>query len=290
MQHKVKATYLRLPCYKQISALSISLFLMIKQSQIPYFPGFPDSLKLIFNVSGSPLFELVDVFTTAIATSLIFWFVFNYLPDQKNKKHAMLHCAGYIENIYSLLDELFSFIMLSYSLDKSIDNCHIEEIDEIVFCRKTIYYRDETAPEGVEAVSEFILLNECLRIIPRVMEIIQTIDCSSYCACLDDRLLHYFDLIKENELVNNLNRYKRLSQQSLQAFSFHIPFDFISSLYVAKKQLGAVLTSPPLAHQYKLATEAEKEKRLSENMSYEKELKDQNKLDAVSEVVEVFRY
>ena len=119
MQHKVKATYLRLPCYKQISALSISLFLMIKQSQIPYFPGFPDSLKPIFNVSGSPLFELVDVFTTAIATSLIFWFVFNYLPDQKNKKHAMLHCAGYIENLYSLLDELFSFIMLSYSSDKS---------------------------------------------------------------------------------------------------------------------------------------------------------------------------
>ena len=122
------------------------------------------------------------------------------------------------------------------------------------------------------------------------MEIIQTIDCSSYCACLDDRLLHYFDLIKENELVNNLNRYKRLSQQSLQAFSFHIPFDSISSLYVAKKQLGAVLTSPPSAHQYKLATEAEKEKRISANMSYEKELIDQNKLDAVSEVVEVFRY
>ena len=49
-----------------------------------------------------------------------------------------------------------------------------------------------------------------------------------------------------------------------------------------KKQLGAVLTSPPSAHKYKLATEAEKEKRISANMSYEKELIDQNKLDAVS--------
>lgn len=85
MQHKVKATYLRLPCYKQISALSISLFLMIKQSQIPYFPGFPDSLKPIFNVSGSPLFELVDVFTTAIATSLIFWFVLIICPIRRIK-------------------------------------------------------------------------------------------------------------------------------------------------------------------------------------------------------------
>lgn len=86
--------------------MSISLFLMIKQSQIPYFPGFPDSLKPIFNVSGSPLFELVDVFTTAIATSLIFWFVFNYLPDQKNKKQAMLHCAGYIEGTVKILSQI----------------------------------------------------------------------------------------------------------------------------------------------------------------------------------------
>ena len=81
----------------------------------------------------------------------------------------------------------------------------------------------------------------------------------------------------------------RLAVSRRRAYT-NISDAIISSLYVAKKQLGAVLTSPPSAHQYKLATEAEKEKRISANMSYEKELIDQNKLDAVSEVVEVFRY
>lgn len=60
----------------------------------------------------------------------------------------MLHCAGYIENLYSLLDELFSFIMLSYSSDKPIDNCHIEEIDEIVFGGKQFITEMKPLPKA----------------------------------------------------------------------------------------------------------------------------------------------
>ena len=71
---------------------AVSIFLMIKNSSIPYFFAPPAIISFIFDAPKSDFFsgmaQMIDIFTSAYVTSLVFYYMVDYLPAIKQEKKA----------------------------------------------------------------------------------------------------------------------------------------------------------------------------------------------------------
>ena len=69
---------------------AVSIFLMIKNSSIPYFFAPPAIISFIFDAPKSDFFsgmaQMIDIFTSAYVTSLVFYYMVDYLPAIKQEK------------------------------------------------------------------------------------------------------------------------------------------------------------------------------------------------------------
>ena len=70
----------------------ICVFLMIKNSSIPYFFDPPALIAFLFDAPKSEFFsgvaQMIDIFASAYVTSLLFYYMVDYLPAIKQEEKA----------------------------------------------------------------------------------------------------------------------------------------------------------------------------------------------------------
>lgn len=98
----------------------ISVFLMIKNSSIPYFFNPPTWITFIFDAPKSEFFsgiaQMADIFASAYVTSLLFYYMVDYRPSIKQEKKAKEIISPKLVNLYLYISELLA--MIEYSAQK----------------------------------------------------------------------------------------------------------------------------------------------------------------------------
>lgn len=145
----------------------ICVFLMIKNSSIPYFFDPPALIAFLFDAPKSEFFsgvaQMIDIFASAYVTSLLFYYMVDYLPAIKQEEKAKGIIAPKLVSLYLYISELLA--MIEYSAKKQ-DLCYSENIDamdklniksEEVLCKQKSYKNEEE--NGTAAYSYNLLKN-----------------------------------------------------------------------------------------------------------------------------------
>lgn len=146
----------------------ISIFLMIKNSSIPYFFNPPVFVAFIFDAPKSDLFSsiaaMVDIFTSAYVTSLLFYLMVDYAPSYKQEQISNKIITPKLVSLYSYISELLAMIEYSaklQGLDRTEKN---ENFDELQFESSTIFCKKRSVINGADkgaSVHFYNLLIDC---------------------------------------------------------------------------------------------------------------------------------
>ena len=192
-------------------AFIVSVFLILKNSSIPYLIEplsiirvFFDKPKRIFWVEAS---KVVDIFTTAYVTSLIFYYFIDYVPAQKNKEKAeeiikpyLVLISRYIAELIALIEYLISKQHLDSSdTIENLDQIRIE--DEEIYCHR-ICYEDGTEIEN--NTYPYNVLRDCDKLRQLIWD-----NCKKICAipafnCCGDSLIQIISEIQLSDFLRIL--------------------------------------------------------------------------------------
>ena len=185
----------------------LSIYLMIKNSSIPYFFEPPIVISILFDAPKSAFFSaiasLVDIFTSAYVTSLIFYIFIEYVPALKQEKKAKAIMAPQLVNLYLYLNELLA--MLEYSAktvgiisDKdnfNLDNLTIKD-DEII-CNK------HTFKNGIDAGKtpySYHLVTDCNKYMDLISNTCSNMSSTPSLSYCNSQLIHIISKIQLSEL------------------------------------------------------------------------------------------
>lgn len=186
----------------------VSIYLMIKNSSIPYFFDPPAFIALVFDAPKSEFFsgvaQMVDIFASAYVTSLLFYYMVDYLPAIKQEKKAKEIIAPKLVSLYLYTSKLLA--MIEYSAKKQALSC-IENIDDMdklsinneeVMCMQKSYKNESET--GTAAYSYNLLKNGDLfrtLVLNTCSEIAST---PSFSFC-DPQVIHLISEIQLSELL-----------------------------------------------------------------------------------------
>ena len=195
--------------HKVLSLLFVvSIYLMIKNSSIPYFFNPPAFITLIFDAPKSEFFsgvaQMVDIFASAYVTSLLFYCMVDYLPTIKQEKKAKEIIAPKLVSLYLYTSELLA--MIEYSAKKQDLFCveNIDDMDKLsinseeVLCKQKSYKNE--SENGMAAYSYNLLKNGDLfrtLVLNTCSEIAST---PSFSFC-DPQVIHLISEIQLSELL-----------------------------------------------------------------------------------------
>ncbi|MBR3610176.1 MAG: hypothetical protein IKL57_01740 [Oscillospiraceae bacterium] len=154
--------------HKKLSLLFvISVFFMIKNSSIPYFFNPPALVAFIFDAPKSEFFssiaQMVNLFASAYVTSLLFYYMVDYLPAIKQENKAKEIVSPKLVDLYLYMSEFLAMIEYSarkqgvYSLNETdvMDKLTIKSTE--VLCKKKSYKNG--SENGTAAYSYSLLKN-----------------------------------------------------------------------------------------------------------------------------------
>ncbi len=198
--------------HKWLSTVFIlSIILILKNSSIPYVIEMPLLITLIFDEPehdfGREVANVIDIFTTAYVTSLIFYYFIDYVPAQRKKKQADEIITPQLDNIGRYMGELIALIeyviekqQLDYRENEYVsDQIRIE--NEEIYCHRLCYEEDK---EIENYAYPYIVLNDCdklRRLILEKSQYISSIPVFSYC---DERLIQIISEIQLSDLLKIL--------------------------------------------------------------------------------------
>lgn len=119
----------------------ISVLLLIKNSKIP-MPNLGLIGELLFlrpsdsRWAGVP--ELVDIFTGAYATSLLFYFLVEYVPSENKRVAAMTSLYPEIKNLNGYISYFIAM------LETSRQKAGVEDLDKLIFTDEIVYIKVDT--------------------------------------------------------------------------------------------------------------------------------------------------
>ena len=204
----------------------ISVFLMIKNSSIPYFFNPPAWIALIFDAPKNQFFwgvaQMVDVFASAYVTSLLFYYMVDYLPAIKQEKKAKEIISPKLVSLYLYISELLA--MIEYSAKKQ-DLCYSENIDamdklniknEEVLCKQKSYKNENE--NGTVSYSYNLLKNgdQFRTLVLNTCSAIASTPSFSFC---DTQVI---DLVSEIQLSELLRMWPKLDDPLVQFNVEHI--------------------------------------------------------------------
>lgn len=189
----------------------ISIFLMIKNSSIPYFFDHPTFISFIFDAPRSSFFsgiaQMTDIFTSAYVTSLIFYYMVDYLPAIKQEKKAKEIIAPKLVNLYLYISELLAMIKYAADQEELLHTGNLGDMDNLHFKNKVILCKQKSFKNEVESGTtpySFDLLKDCdnsrMLILNTCNEISNT-PSFSYC---DTQIVHIISKIQLSELLRIL--------------------------------------------------------------------------------------
>lgn len=217
--------------HKLLSMLFIvSVFLMIKNSSIPYPFNPPPIIQYIFNAPTSEFFSnvagMVDIFTSAYVTSLLFYIMVDYIPALKQEETAQKIIAPKLVNLYLYMSEIIA--MIEYSSKRqgiviandylSLDNLKFENIP--IFCKK-ITYKNESKQDTTPF--SYILPKDCIKFRMLILDVCRDISCTSSFSFCDSSVIHIISNIQLSEtllIIGTIEDYELKSEQSISNIEF----------------------------------------------------------------------
>lgn len=196
---------------KQHKLLSIIFFIcllaVIKFSTIPY-PFTPANyISFVFNAPQSEPFisiaEMLNVFATAYLTSLLFYILVSYLPEQRMKASAKVIYTPKLKSLYLYISELLA--MLEYSAKN--DGLTISEdenaMDKLQFTNDVVYCKRASLKNDIEngiAVHEYRLLIDCDKYKRLILDSCTAIACTPSFGYCDEVLIHIISKIQLSKI------------------------------------------------------------------------------------------
>lgn len=195
--------------HKFLSALFIiSIFFMIKNSSIPYPFNVPSIIQRIFNAPTSEFFsgvaDMVDIFTSAYVTSLLFYYIVDYRHAIKEEYKAKDIIAPKLVNLYLYLSELLAMVEYSCKRQGLWQGENNKEMDDLQFEDSTIFCKRKTINNKTESGTGAHLYNlrkdsdKYRRLILDTCKDITGTPSFSYC---DPDLVHIISEIQLSELL-----------------------------------------------------------------------------------------
>lgn len=198
--------------HKVLSALFLfSIFVMVKNSSIPYLFTPPTFIEFIFDAPQSCFFssiaQMVDTFASAYVTSLMFYYMVDFLPVIKQEKKAKEILAPKLVNLYLYISELLAMIEYSAKQEHLLQTGDIADMDKLnfrskdVFCKRKSFKNEEET--GVAAHS-YNLLKDCNKYKALILDTcnaISGVPNFSYC---DTSVIHIISEIQLSELLLRL--------------------------------------------------------------------------------------
>lgn len=139
--------------HKKLSLIFIfCVLLMIKNSSIPYFFNPPAIIAFVFDMPKSEFFasiaEIVDIFASAYVTSLLFYYMVDFLPKIKQEKKAKDIITPNLVNLFLYLSELLAMIEYSAKQQGLFPSEDIDNLDklniknEVILCKQKSYINE----------------------------------------------------------------------------------------------------------------------------------------------------
>lgn len=207
----------------------VSIFLMIKNSSIPYFFDPPAIILLIFDAPKTEFFsgvaQMVDIFASAYVTSLMFYYMVDYLPAMKEEKKAKEILSPKLVSLYLYISELLAMIEYSAKQENLLQTGNIADMDNLNIRDKVVFCKKRSFKNGVEtgtAPHSYNLLKDCNKYRTLILDTCGAISCTlsfSYC---DTQVIHIISEIQLSELLRMLPK----------PDDFMLQFDFVDTTFL----------------------------------------------------------
>ena len=190
---------------------AVSIFLMIKNSSIAYFFAPPAIISFIFDAPKSDFFsgmaQMIDIFTSAYVTSLVFYYMVDYLPAIKQEKKAKEIIAPKLVSLYLYIGELLAMIKYAAEQEKLLQTGKLEDMDKLHFKNKVILCKQKSFKNEVENGTtpySFDLLKDCDNFRTLILNICNEISGTPSFSYCDTQVIHIISEIQLSELLRIL--------------------------------------------------------------------------------------
>lgn len=207
---------------------------MIKNSSIPYPFSPPLIIQYIFNAPTSEFFsnfaEMVDIFTSAYVTSLLFYIIVDYIPAVKQEETAQKIIAPQLVNIYHYMSEIIAMIEYSANRQEIIVTDDYSPLDNLqfkngsIFCKK-ITYKDEI--ENGTTPFSYILSKDCVKFRTLILDVCRDITGTSSFSYCDSQIIHIISTIQLSEFLRIIEIVDEWRLQSER----HVSYDGLGNGY-----------------------------------------------------------
>lgn len=188
-----------------------SLFLMVKNSSIPYPFDPPKIISILFDSPQSGFFSklapLIDVFASAYVTSLLFYYLVDYLPALKREKTAGKIISSSLTNLTLYISELLARIEYEAKKNGVFQTGNIDDMDQLPITETTMYCREIRQRNGEESWSGIIsynLFESCHSYRTLILDTCTTISYTPSFLYCDEQLIDIISEIKLNRLLEML--------------------------------------------------------------------------------------
>lgn len=187
-----------------------SIILMVKNSLVPYYANVPEIIRIIFDKpkdnGNIALSELVDKFTSAYATSFIFYYIVNYKLEMARAKQVAKIIEPTLVSIYLYMSNIIAAVEFSSKIIGKSKEESMELLDklnfnnDIVYCKNKSYINEK---ENGCIIYEYKLLNECnlhKSLIIKLCDELSILPSFLYC---DNNIVDLISKIKISELLKS---------------------------------------------------------------------------------------
>lgn len=207
----------------------VSIFLMIKNSSIPYFFDPPAIISIIFDAPKTEFFsgvaQMVDIFASAYVTSLMFYYMVDYLPAIKEEKKAKEILSPKLVSLYLYISELLAMIEYSAKQENLLQTGNIADMDNLNIRDKVVFCKKRSFKNGVEngtAPHSYNLLKDCNKYRTLILDTCGAISCTPSFSYCDTQVIHIISEIQLSELLRMLPK----------PDDFMLQFDFVDTTYL----------------------------------------------------------
>lgn len=223
--------------YKEHKILSylfiFSLFMIIKNSSIPYIIKPCRVIEILFDLPHTVFFQaiasVVDIFTAAYVSSLIFYIFIEYIPEKKREKTTNRLIGPKLDSLYMNMSDLYSLILFELNIEAPRIEDSKEVIANLSFSKKTKKCKKSTIVDGIEkgsAYTQYNLLQESDQLRNNIIYCSQQIsDVPSFFYCTPELQ----DIISEIQISDFL-KYS-IPKKDDQLYSFEDVSPITSNMY-----------------------------------------------------------
>lgn len=202
--------------------LLISIFFIVKFSEMPYIKFTPDIIEKIFEKpnQGTVWYEvcrLLENLSLAYVASIIFYIIIDYIPKQKMEIKAFNIIKSDLVSLYLYMSEIISSLNTALVLNKDIKDITLDDVkklDEFKLRNEPVYYfttsfiNGENKGTGHGYFNYYIDTPKYTKLINDKLDKIKKMPCAIN---VEFKLLEVLSAIESNHFINQVLEFKNES-------------------------------------------------------------------------------